>query len=164
MLPLAAQGVDVVVGTPGRIKDLMARGRLKLDAIRWGPSASGGQGRCGEGTSWVQSGQLGASAVHDRQAGFTAVASATSTLGGCVKRRGLVHGRMCRLVDKVDFSTNAAVIERVDSANFVVSLLVLLTLECRYRVLDEVDRMMAMGFIEDVETILKAEEGHQVCA
>ena len=33
---------------------------------------------------------------------------------------------------------------------------------CRYRVLDEVDRMMAMGFIEDVETILKAEEGHQV--
>jgi hypothetical protein len=31
----------------------------------------------------------------------------------------------------------------------------------RYRVLDEVDRMMAMGFIEDVETILKAEEGHQ---
>jgi hypothetical protein len=28
-------------------------------------------------------------------------------------------------------------------------------------VLDEVDRMMAMGFIEDVETILKAEEGHQ---
>ena len=32
----------------------------------------------------------------------------------------------------------------------------------RYRVLDEVDRMMAMGFIEDVETILKAEEEHQV--
>lgn len=27
-------GVDVVVGTPGRIKDLMARGSLKLDAIR----------------------------------------------------------------------------------------------------------------------------------
>ena len=32
----------------------------------------------------------------------------------------------------------------------------------RYRVLDEVDRMMAMGFIEDVEIILKAEEEHQV--
>ncbi|KAG1660036.1 hypothetical protein FOA52_010021 [Chlamydomonas sp. UWO 241] len=31
----------------------------------------------------------------------------------------------------------------------------------RYRVLDEVDRMMQMGFIEDVETILQAEEGHQ---
>lgn len=29
--------------------------------------------------------------------------------------------------------------------------------------LDEVDRMMQMGFIEDVETILKAEEGRQVC-
>eukprot|EP00955_Chlamydomonas_euryale_P039743 351491-Chlamydomonas_euryale.AAC.30 len=29
------RGVDVVVGTPGRIKDLMARGRLKLDAIRY---------------------------------------------------------------------------------------------------------------------------------
>jgi superfamily II DNA/RNA helicase len=28
------RGVDVVVGTPGRIKDLMARGRLKLDSIR----------------------------------------------------------------------------------------------------------------------------------
>eukprot|EP00798_Chlamydomonas_sp_ICE-L_P001635 gene1635-33026_t len=34
-----------------------------------------------------------------------------------------------------------------------------LKLDCiRYRVLDEVDRMMAMGFIEDVETILKTEE------
>jgi len=29
------KGVDVVVGTPGRIKDLMQRGRLKLDAIRY---------------------------------------------------------------------------------------------------------------------------------
>ncbi|KAF5836909.1 P-loop containing nucleoside triphosphate hydrolase protein [Dunaliella salina] len=58
------RGVDVVVGTPGRIKDLMARGVLKLDNIR-------------------------------------------------------------------------------------------------YRVLDEVDRMMQMGFIEDVETILKADEGRQ---
>lgn len=28
--------------------------------------------------------------------------------------------------------------------------------------LDEVDQMLAMGFIEDVETILKAEEGRQV--
>ena len=28
------QGVDIVVGTPGRIKDLMSRGRLKLDSIR----------------------------------------------------------------------------------------------------------------------------------
>ena len=28
--------------------------------------------------------------------------------------------------------------------------------------LDEVDRMMQMGFIEDVEAILKAEESHQV--
>ena len=37
-----------------------------------------------------------------------------------------------------------------------------LTRPPRYRVLDEVDRMMAMGFIEDVETILKAEEEHQV--
>lgn len=58
------KGVDVVVGTPGRIKDLMQRGRLKLNAIR-------------------------------------------------------------------------------------------------YRILDEVDRMMVMGFIEDVETILKADEGQQ---
>ncbi|GAX76678.1 hypothetical protein CEUSTIGMA_g4124.t1 [Chlamydomonas eustigma] len=58
------KGVDVVVGTPGRIKDLMTRGRLKLDSIR-------------------------------------------------------------------------------------------------YRVLDEVDRMMAMGFIEDVEIILKTGEAHQ---
>lgn len=32
----------------------------------------------------------------------------------------------------------------------------------RFRVLDEVDRMMQMGFIEDVETILKADEGRQV--
>ena len=38
----------------------------------------------------------------------------------------------------------------------------LLLLLCRFRVLDEVDRMMQMGFIEDVEKILKAEEGRQV--
>ncbi len=31
----SAQGVDVVVGTPGRIKDLITRGSLKLDAIRY---------------------------------------------------------------------------------------------------------------------------------
>ena len=35
MYPLLMQGVDVVVGTPGRIKDLMNRGRLKLDSIRY---------------------------------------------------------------------------------------------------------------------------------
>jgi superfamily II DNA/RNA helicase len=33
---------------------------------------------------------------------------------------------------------------------------------CRYRVLDEVDRMMQMGFIEDVEAILSAEEDRKV--
>jgi hypothetical protein len=31
------RGVDVVIGTPGRIKDLMNRGTLKLSEIRWGP-------------------------------------------------------------------------------------------------------------------------------
>jgi len=32
------RGVDVVVGTPGRIKDLMTRGSLKLDSIRCVPT------------------------------------------------------------------------------------------------------------------------------
>jgi len=32
----------------------------------------------------------------------------------------------------------------------------------RFRVLDEVDRMMQMGFIDDVETILKAAEERKV--
>ena len=34
------RGVDVVVGTPGRIKDLMERGTLQLTAIRWGEPLS----------------------------------------------------------------------------------------------------------------------------
>lgn len=32
-----SRGVDVVVGTPGRIKDLLERGSLKLGGIRWVP-------------------------------------------------------------------------------------------------------------------------------
>ncbi len=32
----------------------------------------------------------------------------------------------------------------------------------RYRALDEVDRMLAMGFVEDVELILKTEEARKV--
>jgi hypothetical protein len=139
------RGVDVVVGTPGRIKDHLERGTLDMSNLKYAPLPSCRMQKRNHLVARMRENEGEAPGLETKR-GYQTDAH-TSAPCRSLAMGGVWAGW------HIMFTHPGAT-----SYREIAPLTYLLTgrCMCRYRILDEADEMLNMGFVDDVEKILSS--------